>query len=158
MLLKNFVESIFAVGNAKGAHSHAELLDVSSWSWSVRQSYPFAAKIYSAASVYVNDYFVVFGGIDGSGGTTIARYDASGDDWHGMGQLKSGRDGHAVIVTGSDTVLVVGGNGNQMTEKCTVDGDSINCVGQAPYLDDYASYPELFIVSNPYCSILMNTL
>ena len=56
-----------------------------------------------------------------------------------------------MIYDGSN-LLVVGGFGIRMTEKCEVTtSDQVICVEQNPMLIDYAWYPELYLVSASFC-------
>ena len=145
-----FLGIVLAVGNAKNSHSYTELLSLSNWSWSVKSAYPFSSKIYSAPTLFFADHFWIFGGLDGKGGSQIARYDPNSDVWTDFGRLAAGRDGHNVIFT-QEGFFVIGGNENKPTEKCKFDDFSCECSMQAPYLTDYVSYPELFLTKNDYC-------
>ena len=40
--------------------------------------------------------------------------------------------------------------GEAQPEKCTLDGDEINCVEQFPELEYYDDYPELLLVRSNY--------
>ena len=145
-----FLGIVLAVGNAKNSHSYTELLSLSNWSWSVKSAYPFSSKIYSAPTLFFADHFWIFGGLDGKGGSQIARYDPNSDVWTDFGRLAAGRDGHNVIFT-QEGFFVIGGNGNKPTEKCKFDDFGCDCSMHAPYLTDYVSYPELFLTKNDYC-------
>ena len=95
--------------------------------------------------------------------------------WSKLGDLKLGREGHNVIHDG-EVFLVVGGNGNLKTEKCSLSGNefektsenyfqafvrislsnslsenTINCVVQEPTLSNYEYFPALFLVPDDYC-------
>ena len=71
-LSQTFSDFVFAVGNSKKSDTRTELLSTSTWSWSAKQAYPYASKIYSAATMNLGDSFYVFGGIDGNGGTSVS--------------------------------------------------------------------------------------
>ena len=72
--------------------------------------------------------------------------------WSLAGNLATARSGHgAVFIDGF--FLVVGGYDNHRTEKCSLQEGAISCRNQKPILYDYASYPELFLVSDSYCRI-----
>ena len=72
--------------------------------------------------------------------------------WSLAGNLATARSGHgAVFIDGF--FLVVGGYKNHRTEKCSLQEGAISCRNQKPILYDYASYPELFLVSDSYCRI-----
>ena len=71
------------------------------------------------------------------------------------GNLLSARIGHGAIFDGS-TILVVGGkaakgDGPFPTEKCNIVDKVMTCVQQSPELQEFAYYPELFLVPINYC-------
>ena len=75
------------------------------------------------AITYFQNGFILFGGwtSDTYYSKTIARLDLTTTTWSKLGDLKTGRIGHGVIYDGQ-VFLVVGGNGNRKTEKCTLSG------------------------------------
>ena len=72
------------------------------------------------------------------------------DQWNVKGLLQSARYGHGVIAT-NKSILIVGGFGRQLTEKCSPEDDQIMCTQQSPELVSYAYYPEMFLVPLNYC-------
>ena len=101
-----------------------------------------------------NAFYVIGGWTDiSSKSTTIGRLDALTTIWSYAGDLKNGRAGHNVIFDGQD-LLVIGGNGNQNTEKCSFSGQLLNCNEQAPSLYKYSVTPELYLVSDNFCKSL----
>ena len=79
----------------------------------------------------------------------IGRMDITGQ-WTRAGDLRQPRSGHSVIYDGS-YLIVVGGNGQYATEKCSINSDSISCISQTPELLGYYNYPEPFLISEPFC-------
>ena len=108
--------------------------------------------IYNAPIVYHSNAFYVFGGvIDGPNSKTIGRLDASTLTWAKAGELNYARYGHGAIYNG-ERIIVAGGAGNKKTESCSVDENGIvNCIEQAPTLDDYWAYPEMYLVDDAFC-------
>ena len=84
-----------------------------------------------------------------------------------MGELIQGRYGHNVIeIQGRDGTfsifqniqistigdfLVIGGEGNKLTERCQDENGQISCTQQRPGLNYYVYYPELVAVSDDFC-------
>ena len=48
-------------------------------------------------------------------------------------------------------MIVAGGLGNYKTESCSVEDGVVNCIEQAPELDDYYGYPEMYLVEDDFC-------
>ena len=73
--------------------------------------------------------------------------------------LQHSRHGHGAILIG-EQVLIIGGNFGQgfpvaeinqiKNEVCTFRGSEMTCVELPPSLEDYAYYPELFLVAEDY--------
>ena len=83
--------------------------------------------------------------------STIGRFDLATLKWTNAGDLVSARYGHNVIYDGH-YLLVVGGVGKTMTEKCSVKtSGEVSCTSQTPQLNGYVLYPEMFIVPGGYC-------
>ena len=57
---------------------------------------------------------------------------------------------HNVIYDGN-YLLVIGGYGNYMSEKCAIDNGQVTCTSQTPELNEYAYYPALYLVPAGYC-------
>ena len=105
-----------------------------------------------APIVYV-DAFYVFGGNDYNIGAlnAIGRLD-NNNQWSRVGNLANARSSHgAVFIDGF--FLVVGGDGEYQTEKCSLQEGAVSCTSQAPSLEYYTNYPELFLVSDSFCHI-----
>ena len=49
--------------------------------------------------------------------------------------------------------LVVGGEGNKLTERCKIEDGQIRCSQQQPGLNYYVYYPELVAVQDDYCTL-----
>ena len=109
-----------------------------------------------APIVHVGDSFYLFGGdsIATANEKTIGRLDIKTRKWTNAGSLVTGRCGHNAIYDGQ-YVLIVGGNGDFKTEKCTISKDQVTCSSQAPELNFYYNYPELFLVPKDYCKQLL---
>ena len=67
-----------------------------------------------------------------------------------VGNLMTGRNGHAVALDGNE-FLVVGGGGEMNTERCYFKFDQLICLEQTPKLKSFYLYPELFMVEEDYC-------
>ena len=91
--------------------------------------------------------------MDGNGGTTIGRFDATRRIWSKSGELISGRRGHNAIYDGS-SLIVVGGDFDQKTERCEISNGQTTCTAQNPKLDAYKFFPELFLVPVNFCKTL----
>ena len=109
--------------------------------------------IYKAPIVHHSNAFYVFGGLidydDES--KTIGRLDASTLTWTKAGELNYARYGHGAIYNG-ERIIVAGGYGSYKTESCSVDENGVvNCIEQAPTLDNYRYYPEMFLVDDAFC-------
>lgn len=88
------------------------------------ESYPYGDFIFFAPVVGFKDDFYVFGGyVDYEEASTIARFSPQTQAWTRLGDLLHRRDGHAVVVS-ADQFLVVGGysDGSVPTEKCLLKG------------------------------------
>ena len=74
--------------------------------------------------------FILFGGYaDGEESKTIARLDLATTSWIKLGELQTGRRGHGVIFDG-EVFLVIGGDWNYKTEKCTLSGKELKTLFQ----------------------------
>ena len=136
-------------------HANLETLNLSTWRWEIRATYPYSSSIWYHANLIHNNRFVVFGG--SGGGQTIAAYDYSTNSWQKLGDLVNGRSEHAVIAT-QGAFLVVGNdiNGGTKTEKCTLNGNTMTCIEQDPVIRsvEYYFYFQsfyLFYSTNNYC-------
>jgi len=148
-------EFIIAVGSYNDNHK-TELLNVDGNNWSIASDYPFASKFISQAPIiHVGNSFFLFGGWSGASSAekTIGRFDIKTRSWYNAGSLVDGRRGHNAIYDGQ-YVLVVGGSGSKITEKCSIANDQMTCASQLPKLTEYAYYPELFLVKEGYCKQL----
>ena len=99
----------------------------------------------------MQDSFYIVGGLNsGEDSNIIARLARDGR-WSQDGTLKVARQGHNVMFDG-DFLVVLGGSGNLGTEKCHFDTEPpLVCVSQAPQLNGYDSYPEMFLVKDSFC-------
>ena len=79
---------------------------------------------YDAPVVFIDGAFYVIGGIGSS--STIGKLDVSKRVWSRSGQLSKGRYSHNAIFDG-ENILIVGGMGTFMTEKCSFSNEQITC-------------------------------
>ena len=106
--------------------------------------------------VYHDRAFYLFGGLTYSNPyqQTIARLDAETQIWSKAGDLKNGRRRHGAIFDG-EKFLVLGGekgtSGPVKNEVCTLSGTSMTCEEAPNALEDYLTYPELFLVTGDFC-------
>ena len=144
-------------------HTNAELLSVNDNTWAVIDSYPFvmgidifhffiflkwfslfipdkASSLSYAPIIYLSDAFYVIGGWSGRKESTIGRFDLTTRQWTKSGDLVSGRRGHNVIYDGN-YLLVIGGDGNLMSRKCSIENGQVACISQTPELNKYSGYP-----------------
>ena len=103
--------------------------------------------------MYTNGAFFIFGGYSGGSIKGIGKLDATTKIWSKVGDLNSGRAGHNVIFDGAH-FLVIGGAYERKTEKCTMANGRMTCAQQNPELNDYAFYPELYMVPINFCKEL----
>ena len=94
----------------------------------------------------------MFGGyVDYAYSKTIGRLDASTLTWTKAGELNYARSGHGAIYNG-ERIIVAGGGGKYKTESCSVNENGVvNCIEQAPILDYYYDYPEMYMVDDAFC-------
>lgn len=107
--------------------------------------------------MYHSNYFYVIGGLIGDingesmvKSNIIGRLNSLTTTWTEAGELKNARYGHGAIFNG-DVIIIAGGNGNMTTESCSIVNGAVTCVEQAPTLDYYVWYPEMYLVSDAYC-------
>ena len=111
-------------------------------------------SIGGAPIVFIGDsFYVICGRVDESRSKTIGRFDATRKVWSKSGELISGRTSHNAIYDGS-SLIVVGGYGLYETERCEISNDQTTCSAQTPELNNYAFYPELFLVLVNFCKTL----
>ena len=67
--------------------------------------------------------------------------------WSKVGHLKKRRYGHNTILVDNE-VLVVGGSGYKLTEKCSFNNNGFDCITQAPLI---GYKPVLFLVDEDIC-------
>ena len=70
--------------------------------------------------------------------------------WTKAGELKIARSEHGAIHNGVK-MIIAGGDGNYKSESCDVVDGSVTCIAQAPTLDNYSLYPEMFLVPDSFC-------
>ena len=103
---------------------------------------------------HLSGAFYVVGGSTGNPAlvvqSTIGRFDLSTRKWTQAGDLVTARTGHNVIYDGN-YLLVIGGYGNKMSEKCSIENEKVKCTSQMPQLNKYEYYPELQLVPIGYC-------
>ena len=107
--------------------------------------------IYGAPIIFVNDgYYVIGGRIDNRDSDVIGRLSATTKVWSLVGKLVTQRRQHNVIFDGNN-LLVIGGEGEFKTEKCTTSSEQVSCIEQNPSLRYYSTYPELFLAPFDFC-------
>ena len=65
-----------------------------------------------------------------------------------MGNLKVARRGHGVIQVDNEFIVVGGVNGikgDEPTESCKLNGESMTCTTREPHLSEFAFFPELIL-------------
>lgn len=85
---------------------------------------------------------------------TIGRLDLTTRKWTNVGSLVTGRRGHNAIYDGQHVLVVGGWAYTYQTEKCSIDKNEVTCTSQIPELNDFAWYPELFLVPTGFCKEL----
>ena len=158
-------------------HKNGEVLSTESNKWSSIDPYPYdleliilsdffsnfdsmlipvkaSSYIAYAPVIYVDGAFYVIGGDGATDKNVIGRLDATTKTWSKSGELIDGRDGHNAIFDGS-SILVVGGDYDRKTEKCSFSEGQIICTEQDPELVYYYLYPELFLIPANFCKTLI---
>ena len=159
---------LFALGsNYEDGYSKAEWLNIHQEIWSTLPEYPYERRLFAHTQTFHDGYFYIFGGFLGLSDTnTVSRFHEESKLWSKIGKIDSiytvlkiiclgalnhERRAHAVIFV-EDYFLVVGGGLGQLpTEKCRLQGASLSCIQDVPYLTNYAYHPELFIVPDNFC-------
>ena len=79
----------------------------------------------------------------------IARFDPIKNSWTKLGNLQVARLGHEVIQVNNE-YIVVGGidgfSGDEPTESCKLNRQSMICTTREPQLSLFTYYPELMLV------------
>ena len=88
---------------------------------------------------------------NGYGEKFIARMDLTGK-WTKGGELQRGRAWHTAIYDGQ-FIMIIGGMGNDLTEKCSIESFQVSCVSQTPELLGYVYNPAAFLVAESFCEI-----
>ena len=83
-------------------------MNLSTLTWNTIADYPYADRIMTYAVVYNDNNFYVFGAYSYGFESTIARLGAYTRVWRKMGDLRSARDGHSVILSQSSYLVTVG--------------------------------------------------
>ena len=102
---------------------------------------------------YILDYsivaletsFYIFGG-DWS--NVIASFSTTSMEWRKLGYLNKARNGHGVIIHQGEFIIV---GGYADTERCILNGDSVQCSTVDPELEGYYYYPEMMSVPENFC-------
>ena len=143
-----FLAHALAVGSQEHSDKRnaVELLDLTTWTWETKSSYPFESQISGAPSLYVNQRFMLFGGQTGHTFLSrIAAYDPRKDEWTTEGHLLSPRALHGVINVADNSFIIMGGyndfNDQQSSEKCQYNGDQLECSYQNP-TEPYCKYKQ----------------
>ena len=124
-----FIEYGFALGSDFTKYAQLELLDLSSWTWETRT--PYFTDGDRFATLYNDGNLYVFGGFSTSSGplNDIQSYNPKTDTWTDRGRLLKTHYYHDVIFS-SGAILVLGDRGNNKSEKCVFNGDSLICEEQ----------------------------
>ena len=127
--------------------------------WSTEQDCPIAVTFVNYYSIVaLKNSFYIFGGEVGplifTATNEIARFSTVTKQWKKLGMMNSYRYGHGVYVQ-RDEFVVLGGADSSFspagTERCKLNGDSINCTTVDPKLNMYIYYPETARVPADYC-------
>ena len=108
----------------------------------------------------MNSTFYIFGGYSyrffvsarKSSKNDIASFDTITKEWKKLGSLNQARRGHRVIFHQGHFVVLGGKKGPLSTERCTLNGDSMQCTTIGPVLEHFQDYPEMMPVPENYCS------
>ena len=99
----------------------------------------------------MGDSFYIFGGMADpflwTGTKTVASFSTITKEWKNLGNLKEARYDHAVFVHMGDFVVV--GGQSELTERCKLNNDTIQCKAIEPKLQVY--YPVLMSIPHDYC-------
>ena len=109
--------------------------------------------MYYFSAIFHKNGFLIFGSNHGNGNGsngTIGRLGIETRRWTNVGTMVNARNGHQVIWTGAE-IMVVGGGGEQKTEKCVESTGRWTCTEQKATLDGYWLYPEMMMVPDDFC-------
>ena len=120
------------------------------WLWTVWEIFPQASYIWGYSIVAFEKSFIIFGGWKGDFSNIIARFDTTTRQWKKLGELNQARRDHGVIIQNGE-FIVVGGRDTKKTERCSLNGDSIQCTSVDPELSSYVYYPVMMLVPENYC-------
>ena len=140
MIQFQFLDHAYALGSYSPYHANLETLNLSTWRWEIRATYPYSSTIGYHANLIHNNRFVVFGGDDGSLVRTIAAYDYSSNSWQKLGNLINRRSHHDVIATQGAFLVVGDGYAFRKSEKCTLNGNTMTCIEQDPVIRSVEYY------------------
>ena len=141
---------MLAAGSRSPDHSKTEMLNLRSLKWKVTETYPFHTSINHVPMIYHNSHFYTFGAYAGGDVSTVAAFSELTETWSKVGDLSSGRHGHAAIAY-SDYFLMIGGYGNQPTDKCKLSGNKMVCTPTGDRFTDFVYFPEVFLVPEETC-------
>ena len=71
-------------------------------------------------------------------------------EWRKLGYLNKARHAHGVIIH-QEEFIIVGGIGTLGTERCILNGDSVQCSTVDPQLEGYFGYPEMMSIHENFC-------
>lgn len=78
--------------------------------------------------------------------------------WAKAGELNVARRAHGAIFTGEKMIIAGGQNDSGRSrqyilksESCEVVNGLVTCIEQAPTLDNYYLYPEMYLVPDTFC-------
>ena len=103
----------------------------------------------SAMVFYDNAYYMFGGDVDYEYSSTIARFDELTRNWSKVGDLEVALCCSSVIYNG-EFFMVIGGDAEFSTERCSIQNSTISCTTQEPYLNTYA-WSALFLVEEMFC-------
>ena len=136
-------------------HNKAEVYFHLTSSWKTKASYPFHETIIAFEILAHSDSFIFFGGMYENEQTstgfyetdTVAKFNASINQWTKLGNLRTSR--HAFGVIKVDTkYLVMGGYEDKRTETCELVNETIECTSREPTLNHF--YPALMLLPSDY--------
>ena len=81
----------------------------------------------------------------------IAQFSTITKQWKIIGKLNTARFGHGTFLQMGELVVVGGALSKFGTERCSLVGESIECIDVNPELDEYATFPHMMRVPDNYC-------
>ena len=120
-------------------------------SWSKIQEPQVGEAIFGYATIFYAGNHYYFGGYDHTTKrlNSIHRLQESTWTWSNVGQMKTTREAHQVILVG-DRFIIIGGIKTKKNEVCLLNNGHFKCTEFSSSLKNYAYYPILHLVSDNY--------